>query len=119
VPRISDPLPLEAVRDLLGIVRALWGAAERRSETHRQRILERAGNAIRKAMRMAAENVPGSPEHTRAHRLIDDAIALIGEALPHVDTLNEVLSVAQARACGTPVRRPRAMDRHAQRVKRG
>jgi hypothetical protein len=73
VPR-SDPLPLEAVRDLLGIARALY-AAQKREYASRQTLDELAavGKALVKALRLAQQSGPDTLAHRAAWIQAEDA----------------------------------------------
>lgn len=73
VPR-SDPLPLEAVRDLLGIARALY-AAQKREFASRQTLDELAaiGKALVNALRLAQKSSPDTLAHRAAWIQAEDA----------------------------------------------
>ena len=117
MPRES--LNVEAVRDLLGIVRALWGVAEQRGHAQRAEVLRRVGIALKGAIRIAREPQSTAAQIAGARRQVDRAIELMAEAIGWVDTLEEVVAVSQSRASGMPVQRPDAMQKRLNRVKRG
>ena len=67
VPNYSDPPPVEAIRDLLGICRALWAAAKAEGAGERRLAeIEAAGKDLKLAIGMAQKTSAGSVGHRRA-----------------------------------------------------
>lgn len=97
-PPRDDALPLESVRDLLGIVRAMYGT--NRSNPERRKALAMAGRELKRAMELALENAPGTPEHRTAWRVAEGAMAVIGQQYNHSDGLSPTLHHAIYRVRG-------------------
>ena len=72
MPNYSDPLPVEAIRDLLGITRALYAAPKAESGGERRLAeLVAAGKDLKLAIGMARKNSAGSLGHRRAWKLAE------------------------------------------------
>ena len=95
VPHRDDALPVESVRDLLGVVRAMY--AVYKAYPHRRRVLAKAGEELKRAMALAEAHAPGTPEHRRAWDLAESAIVVIGTQYGHADSLSTVLHGAMHR----------------------
>lgn len=74
--RAPNPLPIETVRDLLGIVRALYAFQRERGNHGHARELQGAGSRLRQALALAIRKGDAAA-HAEAWRLADDAIATI------------------------------------------
>jgi hypothetical protein len=73
VPR-SDPLPVEAVRDLLGIARALYAARKREfASKHDLDELAAIGKELSNALRLAKKSGPDTLGHRAAWLQAEDA----------------------------------------------
>jgi hypothetical protein len=73
VPR-SDPLPAEAVRDLLGIARALYAARKREFASKRDlEELADIGKRLANALRLAKKSGPDTLGHRAAWLQADEA----------------------------------------------
>jgi len=75
-PRAPNPLPLETVRDLLGIVRTLYAFQRQKGNHGYARELQGAGRRLRDALALAL-GAGDSEAHAKAWRLADEAIATI------------------------------------------
>ena len=95
VPHRNDALPIESVRDLLGVVRAMYAVYQ--AYPYRRRVLARAGEELKRAMALAEAHAPGTPEHRRAWDLAESAIVVIGTQHGHTDSLSTVLNGAMHR----------------------
>ena len=74
--RAPNPLPIETVRDLLGIVRALYAFQRAKGNHGFARDLQSAGGRLREALALAIRK--GDAEaHAKAWRLADEAIATV------------------------------------------
>lgn len=74
--RPPNPLPIETVRDLLGIVRALYALQRQRGNHAFARELQGAGCQLRTALALAIRK--GDAEaHAKAWRLADEAIVTV------------------------------------------
>ena len=117
--RTPNPLPIETVRDLLGIVRALYAFQLRKGNRGHARALHGAGNRLREALALAIRK--GDAEaHAQAWRLADEAIATVARV--H-GSLGDDLSLAVQLASTRVQRRHfKGEDREARRqarIKRG
>ena len=89
-----DPFPIEAARDLLGLVRSLYAAAKQRDAGKRHLArLAAAGRALSAAIELAQSSAPGSPEHARAWDKAERATAELGML---VDVYASVLPTVEA-----------------------
>ena len=77
----QDPFPASAVRDLLGIARALHRAwsAEGAGAAERVRKLERIGRDLRTALDMGKKHERGTLGHASAFNRAERATAELGE----------------------------------------
>ncbi len=117
--RAPNPLPIETVRDLLGIVRALYAFQRQKGNSGYARELQGAGERLREALSLAIRK--GDAEaHAEAWRLADEAIATIARGQ---GSLGDDLSVAVRLASDRVQRRHfKGNDREARRqarIKRG
>ena len=71
-----NPLPIETVRDLLGIVRALYALARQKGNHGHARELHGAGGRLRQALALAIRK-GDTDAHAHAWRLADQAIATV------------------------------------------
>jgi hypothetical protein len=116
-----ERLPVEAVRDLLGIARALYAAAK--AEDAGRRHLEEiatAGRELRRALDLAERTPPGSMGHRAAWTWASRGYERLVAQLSLTTALLPVVEAAAARA---GVRLPKAAgdrddERRAQRVRR-
>ncbi len=88
----SEPFPFEAVRDLLGILRAMYAAARAQGAgSRRLQALERVGAELRLAVDLALEHEPGTLGHAaawdRAERATRDLGTLVDSTTPLEPTL--------------------------------
>jgi len=117
--RAPNPLPIETVRDLLGIVRALYAFQLKKGNRGHARALHGAGSQLREALALAIRK--GDAEaHVQAWRLADEAIATVARV--H-GALGDDLSLAVQLASTRVQRRHfKGDDREARRqarIKRG
>lgn len=77
--RRDDPLPIEAVRDLLGIARSLYAARKGQGASAAELArIAKIGRLLDDAIGLAARYAPGSVGARAAWRKAEDAIALLG-----------------------------------------
>jgi hypothetical protein len=123
--RGADPLPIETVRDLLGIVRALYALQRSKGNQGHARELHSAGKRLRRALELVMH--PGDREaHAAAWRLADAAIASIARVQSSSragDDLTAVVRLASERVRARSTSRQfKLEDRDARRqarIKRG
>lgn len=114
------PLPVETVRDLLGVVRVLFAFHRAKGNHGFAKDLERAGHRLRGALALSLR--PNDADaNAKAWTLADEAIRLIGRVQRNTPTsaLTEAVELAAARVT---VRRSALVDRDAKRqgrIKRG
>ena len=117
--RAPNPLPIETVRDLLGIVRALYALHRSKGNHGYARELQGAGKRLRRALELAVRK-GDSEAHASAWRLANEAIASIARVQgPLGDDLSTAVRLASERV---KVRHFRPDDREARRqarIKRG
>jgi hypothetical protein len=120
--RPPNPLPIETVRDLLGIVRALYALAREKRNHGHARELHGAGGRLRQALALAIRK-GDSAAHAQAWRLADEAIATVARVQGSVaDDLSSAVRLAservQRRHFDGDHRQTRQARREA-RIKRG
>lgn len=92
----SDPFPFEAVRDLVGILRALY-AATPAEHAARRRAIARVAGELRVATDMAHKCGPGTLGHAAAWKRAEDATMNLGELVEVLAPLAPLLKVAGER----------------------
>jgi hypothetical protein len=114
-----NPLPIETVRDLLGIVRVLYALHRRKGNHGSARNLQRAGQQLRQALELAIRK-GDTAAHADAWRLANEAISTIARVQLNahedlsaaIDLASERVRARQYSAEGREVKR-------AARIKRG
>ena len=117
--RAPNPLPIETVRDLLGIVRALYAFQRQKGNLGYARELQAAGGRLREALALAIRR--GDAEaHTEAWRLADAAIATIARVQGSLgDDLSLAVRLASARVQRRHFKGDDREARRQARIKRG
>lgn len=97
MPRAA-PFPFEAVRDLIGILRAMY-AAERagRHDVQRLRRIQRVAERLRLAQELALEHEPETLGHAAAWRHAEHATRELGELVDLTTPLEPTLEAASRR----------------------
>ncbi len=102
----DDAFPFEAVRDLLGIVRAMYAADRRRpGDSRRLEALRHIGSELRQGMDLALEHEPGSLGHAAAWQRAERATRLLGELVDCTTPLEPTLTAAVQRLSRAGARR--------------
>lgn len=118
--RGPSPLPVETVRDLLGVVRVLFALHRGKGNHGFAKDLQRAGQRLRGALALSLR--PNDADaNVKAWALANEAIQIIGRVQMNTPTsaLTEAVELAAARVT---VRRSALVDREAKRqgrIKRG
>jgi len=121
-PRGPNPLPIETVRDLLGIVRVLYALHRKRWNHGLAKMLQMAGKQLRQALELAVrKGDTDAHAHAHAWSLASDALSTIGRVQNNSrgDDLAVAVGIASDRV---RVRHFGAEDREAKRaarIKRG
>jgi len=117
--RAPNPLPIETVRDLLGIVRALYALHRSKGNHGCARDLQGAGKRLRRALELAIRK-GDSEAHAEAWQLANEAISAVARVQGQPgDDLSTAVRLAAERV---KVRHFKAEDRDARRqarIKRG
>lgn len=93
-----DPFPLEAARDLLGIVRALYAAARTRGASPAElRAIAAVGDDLRQALALASAHPPGTLGFSSAWARAERAANRVGELVDGLTPAAPVLRAAMAR----------------------
>jgi hypothetical protein len=95
--RRSDPFPFEAVRDLLGILRALYSVAHAERQERRCRAISRIGRELRTAVDLALGNEPGTLGHAAAWERAERATRRLGDIIDCTLPLEPAVQAAAAR----------------------
>jgi len=94
----SDPFPFDAVRDLLGILRAMYRAAKLQGAGERRlSAIRHLGLELRAAMDLALEYEPGTLGHNAAWNRAERATQAVADLVDCTTPLEPTLFAAAAR----------------------
>jgi hypothetical protein len=96
----DNPFPFEAVRDLLGIVRATYAWARGARRTKDMQRLARAGRLLREALVLAVEHQPGTMGHGAAWQKADAAMEELGQVVDVLMPARPIIEAAGKRVRG-------------------
>lgn len=117
-PRQAEPFPFEAVRDLLGILRALYAAAQAEGgSAARLAAIRRIGAELRAATDLALEHEPGTLGHGAAWRRAERATRMLAEIVDCTTPLEPTLEAAARRVVGR--QRRETKNELSRRVRQG
>jgi len=94
--RRQDPFPFAAVRDLLGILRALWLSTDEAHLMRRKQITAVAGE-LRTAYELALMSTPGTMGYHAAWERAEEATRRVGDLVDCVTPLEPLVRAATAR----------------------
>ena len=115
----ANPLPIETVRDLLGVVRALYAFQRQKGNLGYARDLQGAGSRLREALSLAIRKGDAAA-HAQAWRLADEAIATIARVQGSVeDDLSLAVRLASNRVQRRHFNEGDREARRRARIKRG
>ena len=100
--RRPDPFPFEALRDLIGVCRALYLAAKDRGDG--PVVLERiaaVGRQLQSAYALARKSEPGTEMRAEAWRKAEEATRWIGNVVAQTDGAQGVVEAAVRRVRGS------------------
>ena len=97
--RRQDPFPFAAVRDLLGILRALWLATDEGHLMRRKQIAAVAAE-LRAAYELALTSTPGTMGYHAAWDRAEAATRKVGDLVDCVTPLEPVVRAATDRVVG-------------------
>src|SRR5687768_85017 len=76
--RRDDPIPLHALRDMLGIVRSIYAAEKAEgAPEHRLNRIKTVGRGLKDAITMARQATPGTVSHYAAWQAAEKATAAV------------------------------------------
>jgi hypothetical protein len=114
-----DPFPFEAVRDLIGILRAMYAAARGRGAGARELSAIRAvGSQLRHAVDLALEHEPGTLGHAAAWQRAEHATRQLADLVDCTTPLEPTLDAAVRRIRELSPEDAREAARRA-RIRRG
>jgi hypothetical protein len=93
----SEPFPFEAVRDLLGILRALYASLRAQGDRRRLNHIRRIGQELRTAVDLALEYEPGTMGHAAAWQRAESATRELGDLVDCTTPIEPALQAAAAR----------------------
>lgn len=94
----SDPFPFEAVRDLLGILRAMYAAAQAHGAPERHLdAIRRVAVELRRSADLALEHEPGTLGYSAAWHRADMALRQLQDLADCTAPLEPVLASAARR----------------------
>lgn len=97
--RRTDPFPFAAVRDLLGILRAMWLATPEENSMRRIQI-GAVAQGLRAALELAKLATPGTKAYADAWRRAEAATRAAGNLVDCFATVEPVLTAATVRVVG-------------------
>ncbi|MFO0619671.1 MAG: hypothetical protein U0414_44215 [Polyangiaceae bacterium] len=102
IPRRDAPLPLREVRDLLGIVRAMYRAESASTHPSSTKLarLKKIGESLTTALELASASTPGTVGHRAAWQHADDALEGLGREITLLESLEPVLIAARRAVSG-------------------
>lgn len=96
--RRDDPFPFEAVRDLLGLMRALYAAQKAAGAPEGElQLIAQTGKDLQVAISLAAESRPGTVGYAAAWKRAEDATRRAGSMAELAITAEPVLKAAVGR----------------------
>jgi hypothetical protein len=99
MPPRDGQLPLESLRDLLGIARALYSAWKKeRVGPIELEELAAVGRDLSAALQLARKTSPGTLGHRAAWSRAEDAAARLGHLVGTLEPLHRILAAATERA---------------------
>ena len=106
MPRRDEPLPVEAIRDLLGIVRAVY-EAEKRGGASKALLarIERVGRLLHNAVALAG-SAPGTMGHRAAWEQAEEGARRAADLVDMLTPAEPIVKAAMGRVWGR--RPPRA-----------
>ncbi len=102
-----DEIPIHALRDLLGLVRAMFRAAKATGAGRAELApFERVGRELRAAVRLASSGRPGTAAYTKAREHAERAALGVGDLVGCLDSAEPIVRAAvgavHARRRGRP-----------------
>ena len=114
-----DTFPFEAVRDLIGILRAMYSAARARGAGPRQlAAIGAIGSELRHAVELALEHEPGTLGHAAAWQRAEHATGRLADLVDCTTPLEPTLDAAARRIRELSPSAARESARRA-RIRRG
>ncbi len=105
--RRDEPFPFEAVRDLLGIVRALYQAEKQRGAGRAEIArIARIGKQLSDAIDLAVSTKEGTVGHRAAWKHAEEATRALGDVVDALTPAEPIFAAARGRVLGT-ARAPR------------
>lgn len=97
MPNRTEPLPLDAIRDLLGLVRALYRVeGEGNADSYRLARLASVGLGLQRALELGSDQPDvGSAEHQAAWKQAEQACSELPGALPMAHQAQTLLNSAR------------------------
>lgn len=101
MPAHKDAFPFEAVRDLLGVVRAMYAAARSANAGPRQLArIAAIGADLSESMNLAAGTRPGTLGHAAAWRRAEEATRRVGDLVDSLTPAEPLVAAARERVAG-------------------
>jgi hypothetical protein len=101
IPLSAPPFPFDAVRDLLGVVRAVYAAAKdggaSREELAR---IARVGRELSRALDLAGAPQQGTTGHSAAWKVTDQAMLQVNDLVDPLTAAAPLLTAARSRVVG-------------------
>ncbi len=104
LPRRDEPFPLEAVRDLLGVVRSIYAAAKQRGAPRAELLrISRIGRELGDAIDLAVSTRPGTVGHRAAWQHAEEATRRVGDLVDALTPAEPLIVAARGRVSGARV----------------
>jgi hypothetical protein len=101
VAQRDEPFPFEAVRDLLGVVRAIYAAAKNAgAESAELGRISRVGGELRRALELASSARPGTLGHAAAWKRAEAATQRAADLVDALTPAEPLVVAARGRVSG-------------------
>ena len=106
----EEPFPAAAVRDLIGIVRAMYAAAKLAGAGRNELLrIERVGRDLSAALMLAQASSPGTIGYSAAWKRAEDGALRAGDLVDALTPAEPLVHAARARIAGSmPMRKSKS-----------
>lgn len=97
----TPPFPFDAVRDLLGVVRAIYAAAKDGGAPHHELSrIAKVGRELSRALDLAGATQQGASGHATAWRITDQVLLQVNDLVDPLTPGAPILVAARSRVAG-------------------
>jgi hypothetical protein len=100
-PRRNEPMPLEAMRDLLGVVRGIYAATKERGASRQELAkISSVGKQLSDAIAQAALTLPNAADSSEAWQRAEHVTRQVMDLIDALTPVEPVLLAAKSRVTG-------------------